>query len=159
MSEVVKVDKRKGPRSKESIPSKPKVWDEPPKPEHQLVAEEKRAVNTGAFSGKCRKYMIHRGADHLSQWAYASPGTLTPVHIQRGTVVITPEEYFECFKSAGREILKCDMDFPAGGKPEYYTEFHTDYPYQDMGEVSWDEYLAFREENNKKVHPNKAKKR
>lgn len=147
-------------KSKESKPSNPKFFEETPKPEHQLVAEApKSSAHDARFSGKCRKFMIHRGADHLSPWAFAGPGTLPPVHIQRGQIVILPEEYFECFKSAGVEALKCDMDFPAGGRPEYYTQYETNYPYQDFGEVSWEEYLEFKGQNDKKEHPNKSKKR
>ena len=65
----------------------------------------------------------------------------------------------EAFLVANREMLKCDMDFLTGGNPSYYTEYHTNYPYQDMGEATWEEYLAFKAEDSQKLHPNQARKR
>ena len=147
-------------KSKENLPSNPKFFQEDPKPEHMLVADAPvTKAHTGIFSGKARKFMIHRGADHLSPWAFIGAGSLPPKHVQRGSIVVLPEEYFETLKLAGVDALKCDMDFPAGGRPEYYTQYETNYPYQDFGEVPWSEYEAFIVENNKKEHPNKAKKR
>jgi hypothetical protein len=158
MSEVdMRTKAGKALKSKENIPAKPKFFDETPKEEHQIVAEAPRAVADGRYSGKCRRFIIHK-VPNCSDWAFAGPGTLTPVHIQRGKEVVMPEEYFEAFKSAGRECLMCDMSDPHRD-PEYYTEYRTDYPYQDMGEATWDEYMKFKADNAKKEHPNKAKKR
>jgi len=149
----------KAAKTKESIPSNPKFFEEPPQEVHQVVAAgPTKSYHDTRFSGKCRKFMIHK-VPNCSEWAFAGPGTLTPIHIQRGKVVILPEEYFECFKSAGVEALKCDMDFLTGGNPTYYTEYQTNYPYQDMGEATWDEYMEWKAEDNKKVHPNQARKR
>jgi len=144
-------------KSKESIPPKPKFFEEPPKEEDQVVAEAPRAVRQGGFSGVCRRFIIHK-VPNQSEWAFAGPGTLTPIHIQRGKEVVLPEEYFECFKSAGVECLMCDMSDPFSD-PVYYKEFKTNYPYQDMGPATWEEYQTFRNENNKKQHPNDARKR
>ena len=144
-------------KSKESTPAKPKFFDEAPKEEHKVVAEAPRAVRQGGFSGVCRRFIIHK-VPGQSEWAFAGPGTLTPIHVQRGKEVVLPEEYFECFKSAGVEMLKCDMSDPFRD-PEYYTEFQTNYPYQDMGVATWDEYQEFRNGDSKKEHPNKARKR
>jgi len=144
-------------KSKESLPAKPKFFEEPPKPEHPDMVESARPVRQGVFSGQCRRFIIHK-VPGCSEWAFAGPGTLTPVHIQRGKEVVLPEEYFEAFKSAGVECLMCDMTDPHRD-PEYYTEYKTNYPYQDMGPASWDEYMAFKAENSKKEHPNKARKR
>ena len=144
-------------KSKENVPPKPKFFEEAPKSEHQVVAESPRPVRQGGFSGKCRRFIVHK-VPGQSDWAFAGPGTLTPIHIQRGLEVVLPEEYFECFKSAGREVLMCDMSDPFQD-PVYYKEFKTDYPYQDMGEATWEQYLEFRNVNNKKVHPNEARKR
>ena len=156
MSEVKKAGRP--PMNKESRPSNPKFFEEPATDEQVSVVEAPCAVRDSRYSGVCRRFMIHK-VPSCSDWAYAAPGTLTPVHIQRGKVVVLPEEYFEAFKSAGVEMLKCDMDFPAGGNPSYYTEYITNYPYQDLGEVSWDDYLAWKAEDAKKVHPNYVKKR
>lgn len=158
MSEVKGKPGRK-PKSKESLPPKPKFYEEAPAENVQDVVEsEPKPYHDKRYSGKCRKFLIHR-VPNCSEWAFAGPGTLTPVHVQRGKVIILPEEYFECFRSAGVEVLKCDMDFPAGGSPAYYTEYVTNYPYQDMGEATWEEYLAWKSEDAKKLHPNQAKKR
>jgi hypothetical protein len=162
MSEVVKGKPGRKPMNKESKPTNPKFYEEDPQPEHKVVVEEKpKAFNSKLYSGKCRKFMLHRVPEGgpYSNWAFAGPGTLPPMRIQRGQTVILPEEYFECFKSAGVDVLKCDMDFPTGGRPEYYTSFETNYPYQDFGEATWEEYLAFKSGDDKKVHPNKAQKR
>ena len=155
--EVVKGKPGRPPMNKEIKPANPKFFEEAPKEEHQIVAESPRAVRQGGYSGACRRFIIHK-VPNCSEWAFAGPGTLTPVHIQRGKEVVLPEEYFEAFKSAGRECLMCDMSDPHRD-PEYYTEFKTDYPYQDMGPATWDEYLKFKAENAKKEHPNKARKR
>jgi hypothetical protein len=144
-------------KSKESLPSNPKFFEEAPKPEDPDVVEMPRAVRQGNFSGECRRFVIHKVPNH-SEWAYASPGTLTPIHIQRGKEVVLPEEYFECFTSNGREVLMCDMSDPFRD-PEYYTEFRTEYPFQDMGAATWEDYQKFKAGNAKKDHPNKARKR
>ena len=157
MSEVEHKKPGRPPMNKESKPSNPKFYDEAPQEEHQVVAEANRVVRQGGFSGVCRRFIVHK-VPGQSDWAFAGPGTLTPIHIQRGKEVILPEEYFECFKSAGREVLMCDMSSPFED-PVYYKEFKTDYPYQDMGAATWEEYMEFRGENNKKMHPNEAKKR
>lgn len=157
MSEVSSKPGRK-PMNKESRPPNPKFYDEVPQEDHRTVAEMPRPVRDSRFSGKCRKFMLHK-VPNCSEWAYACPGTLNPVHVQRGKMVILPEEYFEAFRSAGVDMLKCDMDFPSGGSPTYYTEYISNYPYQDMGEATWEEYLEWKSEDSKKVHPNQAKKR
>lgn len=149
-------------RSKESKPTNPKFFEEDPKEEHRIVVEDGKArAHKSLFSGKCRKFMLHRMQENgpYSNWAFAGPGTLPPIRIQRGQVVTLPEEYFECFKSAGVDVLKCDMDFGPGGRPEYYTVYETNYPYQDFGEATWEEYLEFKAADAKKEHPNKAKRR
>lgn len=157
MSEVIHKKPGRPAANKESRPANPKFYDEVPSEDHQDVAESPRPVKQGGFSGKCRRFIVHK-VPCTSEWAFAGPGTLTPVHIQRGKEVVLPEEYFECFKSAGRDVTMCDMSDPFRD-PEYYTEYKTDYPYQDMGAATWEEYLEFRNENNKKEHPNQAKKR
>ena len=144
-------------KSKENLPANPKFFDEQPGEEDPAVVESRRPIRQGGFSGVCRRFIVHK-VPGQSDWAFAGPGTLTPIHIQRGKEMILPEEYFECFKSAGHEVLMCDMSDPYQD-PIYYKEFRTDYPYQDMGAATWEEYMAFRVENNKKVHPNEARKR
>ena len=156
MSEEIRKPGRP-PMNKENRPPNPKFYDEAPKPDHQEVVETKQPARDGRYSGKCRRFIVHK-VPNCSDWAFAGPGTLTPIHIQRGKEVVLPEEYFEAFKSAGRDVLMCDMSDPHRD-PEYYTEFKTDYPYQDMGEATWEEYMEFRTQNAKKDHPNKAKKR
>lgn len=107
-------------------------------------------------SGKCQKIKIIANGDQLDfpRRLSLKLGDLPRIKVLANREIILPVEYISILKDTQTEILVSRV-YSEGDVERFETKVRI--PYQFIGEVTWEEYQAFRAEENKKpVAPPKA---
>lgn len=113
--------------------------------------------NTRGFSGKAVKIKLYREDgqhDHSDPWVALSLGDLPTVWVCRGFDWIIPEELLSVLQDTAVPTFEMiARRYPDANGNVYDTReiIKNRFPYQVLGEATWDEYEAFRAKlaNNK----------
>jgi hypothetical protein len=121
----------------------------PPPSETQGPSDHKYFCGSVPVSGKCYKIKIIANGKEL-RFPNRVPlklGDLPRIRITANQVVIVPEEYVSVLRDTTVDVPKA-KNYREGEELEYETLVRI--PFQILGEVTWDEWLAFRDAQAKK---------
>ena len=152
MSEEKVVPKKKPGRPKKNplAPPKSVLGNALIAEDHPADVPKKKpqdAINKGWFSGRAVKIRIF-GQDGEGEEVVVKLGDSPFLRIRRNMEVIVP---FEVLSVLDDSVVDMPRTRWYNGKPVgEYIEKITRFPYANMGEVPWSEYVAFREGERKK---------
>ena len=127
------------------------VYQKKNKFESDVATEDETPAVRDGFCGKAYKIKIF-GADGEAQWLDGFfAGTLGPFHLRRNTDLIVPAEVVEALNSAN-EATVLTHEWVRGEKIETQRPLIR-FPFQNYGEVPWDEYEKFRKGEAEKPLP------
>lgn len=116
----------------------------------QLFSPEKRKL---PWLGQYRKVQILRAPD-MPQYQPFCLGDLPQMWYRRGVDLIMPIEHFNILKDTFVPRYKCDIETNTDPyNINYWEEPDSFHKYQDMGEATEEEFVAFIQGERKKQNP------
>ena len=123
--------------------------------EEPEVSEAIKRAQARGYSGKAREINVQKvqGSESTVVQTYYA-GTLGPFTFRRGFNIILPEEAVEALRSANDATTVFsdfnNQDRVTGHVPLVEMQVEPRFPFQDLGERTWEEYEAFCAEQRKK---------
>jgi len=151
MSEETEVKETKAPvahkaKSKGGRPRKVTTKLKPHEAIHEIVAPKRMNANEWPTKNAC-KIKIHKSTEEGDETIWQL-GDSPILRIRRGVDVIVPFDIISLLDDSIVDMPRCNMNTTP---PTYYTEKFTRFEYSFFGERTWEEYLAFKAGEAKKI--------